>query len=1490
MNLENVADIYPLTPVQEGMLFHSITGDASSGTYVDQVAFTISGRFDQQRLSESVQRVFGRHDVLRTAFIWDGVDQPLQVVREAVDFSVTHDFWSEISANEQASAFEKLIRQEMVLGFELHEEPLVRVRTVGLTDTTWKLLLIFHHLILDGWSANLLIRELLSDYAGLENVDQNIFRFRDYVAWQGQQDQQSALDFWEQELAGFEHQNLIGSVASKKSNHGSSFSEAELVLTDGESQTLREFSRSQRVTLNSLFVAAWSVTVSRYSGGRQDVVFGRTVAGRPADLKESQTAIGNFINTLPLRTCLSPDQHVADWLKELQASQNRHADFEFSSLAKIQQRSELPPGESLFDSILVFENYPSQELEFQNVRVLDVEHFEHSNYPLALLVLPRQDAIELLMIFDGSRYPRSFVERMLRFLRFKLLEICESGSQRLQKLLSTIPDEDSKELRSIFTPAKEFQSKETVVSLFQQTSKLNAEEIAAVFDGQAITYRELDQRSNQVANLLLENGVTADSAVGLFVDRSHEMLIGMFGILKAGCYYVPMDSVYPRQHLEHVLADSKAAVVLTSHEKIGLLTELPELKTLFFEELVDSSPLSSLPNPQQTAYAIYTSGSTGQPKGVKISHQNLLESTLARTMFYTENPKSYLLLSSFAFDSSVAGIFWTLCTGGKLVLPVDEKDTVGLCELIQSENVSHLLCLPILYRLILESAEKDELISLKAAIVAGDAVSGQVLETHRQALQRSHGGWELYNEYGPTENSVWATVQRVDPEELEVSIGKPICNTGLAIVDDDLELLPWGAVGEIVLTGTGLSAGYIGETELTAKKFESGFDRFGESRRIYLTGDLGYIDEECRVWFCGRKDRQIKVRGYRVELGEIESVLSKVAGVVELVVAAQTASQNRAQIVCYFTGSLSEDRSSWVSQIGTRLADFMIPDAFVRMQSLPKLPNGKVDRNALKPISFQANLSENAEPRSEVEKLLSQIWQEVLGVPRVGCLDDFFALGGDSILSIQVVSRARRSGLVIQPGDVGLYPRLEDLALHISSNQETSGSISEPSDRSLISPVQQWFFDQEFFRPNHWNLPQLFELSSDYDFDQLNQALKIILDAHPIFNSRFALDGENWRCENLPEVHDQLIEQFVDEDQAGLLGLQRHLDINDGPLFKIGLLHNSVANDLLLFVAHHLIMDLVSWQILIDDLEFVYASIGAGQSSKLPQQPISYSQWVELNLAEATESAQIERDYWNSVSIEDLQSQSAGQDFGTEGDTRTLSRELGADLTAEWLGSSNQAFNTRPQELLLTALAQTLCDWRRVDRFVIELEHHGRQTSADQADLSRTIGWFTATFPFELEFEHSDSGPSMAIKRIKEKFRGVPSHGIHYNALCQLGQVTKIQPAVLFNYHGVRRNHSTSNLLTAIDGALSSARDPMNHRTHPIEINAWSTDRLQVIWRYNPQLHPRELIDELAIQLINNLEKIVEHCRSATMEFTPSDFVESGLSQSELDDFLEDLE
>ena len=1489
MNLENVADIYPLTPVQEGMLFHSIAGDASSGTYIDQVAFTISGKLDPQRLYESLQRVFGRYDVLRTAFIWDGVDQPLQVVREAVEYDAVHESWMEIAASEQASAFENLIRQEMAAGFELDEEPLIRVRTVALSETTWKLLLVFHHLILDGWSAHLLIRNLLSDYVGHEKADHDIFRFRDYVAWQGKQDQQLALDFWQQELAGFEKKNLIGSVDPRRPRSDSRFSECNLVISAEQSQTLREFSRSQRVTLNSLFVAGWSLTVSRYSGGTEDVVFGRTVAGRPAELHDAQSAIGNFINTLPFRTRLDPNQSVGSWLAELQASQNRHANYEFSSLAKIQQRSELPPGESLFDSILVFENYPAQDLEFNQVRVTNVEHFEHSNYALALLVVPRQDDIELLIVFDSDRYLSSFISRMLRFLRFKLLEICSSPSARLQELLSTIPDEAREELRSFFAPAQKIQSAETVVSLFQRAAASNAEEIAAVYGGESLTYRELDERSNQVASLLLENSVSENSSVGLCIERSFEMLIGIFGILKAGCYYVPLDTVYPREHFQYVLTDSNTAVVLTSTAKIDLLPELPDRETVCFEGLKDgsSSPFK-LPRPEQTAYVIYTSGSTGQPKGVRISHQNLVESTLARTRYYSENPQCFLLLSSFAFDSSVAGIFWTLCTGGKLVMPVDEKDTVALCDLIEKEKVSHLLCLPILYQLILESSEKDEMSSLVAAIVAGDTVTKEVLEAHRQALQRDSGSWALFNEYGPTENSVWATVHQVDPGEPDVPIGKPICNTGVAIVDQHLELLPLGAIGEIALSGTGLSAGYIGEDELTQKKFKTSFDRFGESERIYLTGDLGYIGEDQCIRFCGRKDRQVKVRGYRVELGEIESVLSAVPGVVELAVVVQTNRQNQSTIVCYFTGSLPEDRNSWVSSIRNRLATFMIPDAFVRLEEMPRLPNGKIDRNALEPVSFATSSLSKVEPRTEVEKTLAQIWQEVLGIPQVGVLDEFFALGGDSILSIQVVSRARRSGLVIQPGDIGLYPRLEDLARHVSTNQEPTATAIGFDDHSLISPVQKWFFDQEFTNVNHWNLPQLFELSPGYDFDHLNQALQIVVNEHPVFRTRFQFDGENWSRQNSSETSDYSIKQFADGTKADLFELQRQLDINSGPLFKLGLLRNSGSNDLLLFVAHHLIIDLVSWQILIDDLEFVYAALLAGRPADLPKQTISYSQWVELNLAAAKESSASECQYWNSISIGDAQV--IPNTFGTEGDARGLFRELGTELTDELLGSANQAFNTRPQELLLTALAQSMCEWRKAKRFVVELEHHGRHALNDQTDLSRVVGWFTATFPFELEFDGTDSNPSNVIKRIKEKFRAVPGQGIHYKALCHSGQVDQIQPVVLFNYHGSSRNQSARNLVSQIDGGLDGARDPANHRTHAIEINAWSTDRLQVSWRFNPELHPVELIDELSRQFISNLEKIVEYCRFASVEFTPSDFVESGLSQSELDDFLDDLE
>lgn len=1018
MRLKNVSDVYPLSPMQEGMLFHTVS-EPELGAYVDLAVVTISGTIDPQRFNDSVQRVFSKFDSLKTAFVWEGVDQPLQIVRDNVQFPFESRNWQTRSNEQQRRDLLTLIAEQKANGFELEQAPLVRVFLCQCSTTNWQFAIVFHHLILDGWSTHKLVDRLLADCQGeaVESRESKEFRFRDYIQWMINQDHESASKFWKQELAGFKKPNEIGppAVLSLDPPEEGKFHQNELRLGQHLSTSLREFSRQNRVTLNTLMQAAWSIIVGRYSGGATDVVFGTTVAGRPLNLDGVEEGIGSFINTIPFRTQLSNDISLNLWLSQIQTRQLDCRQWEFSSLVQIQQHSDVPAGTSLFESILVFENYPSTVREYGNLSITNIEHFEQSNYSLAFLVAPK-DEIELIVISKESRYPDSIVQLIPEHLKYLLEEFVRDPTQPLGQLLIALPPQQRQQLLSwccvdeILSP-----NQATVDELIRQAAKKTPGAVAVVFEDQQLTYQQLDEQSDVVAQMLIDHGVDLNQAVGICVERSMEMVIGIVGILKSGCCYLPLDVIYPIEHLEHVLEDSGVLFVLTSRLHKNSLPVSTNRKLLLLDEMESCKPprdLPSMSNPDRLAYIIFTSGSTGKPKGVMITHQNLSQSTLARTNYYQENPQSYLLLSSFAFDSSVAGIFWTLCTGGKLVLPKRnaEQDMFTLIALLQREKVSHILCLPALYQVLVETSQADQLSALRVVIVAGDKVSASVANAHFKYAPQV----QLYNEYGPTEGTVWATAHQIKSTGRSIiPIGKPIDSTGVVLLDSNDRPVPIGATGEICLTGHGLARGYLNNAELTNRKFAEGFDYFGSVIRMYRTGDVAYFQQDGSLVFCGRTDQQVKIRGYRIEPGEIESALASFDDVDDVAVVTHRESESSpSRILAFVSGeSATEDRQRWVMRLNQRLPEFMIPDLFMRLEKIPRLPNGKVDRTALpKPKRVPVELKQpNMAPSGDIQTQLAAIWREALGLDEVGIDENFFEVGGHSLNAMMIINRIEKT-------------------------------------------------------------------------------------------------------------------------------------------------------------------------------------------------------------------------------------------------------------------------------------------------------------------------------------------------------------------------------------------------------------------------------------------------------------------------------------------------
>ncbi len=897
MGDKNIEAIYRLSPLQEGVLFHTLES-TGSGIYFQQYSCEFNQPIDTSQLVNAWDRVVVRHPVLRTLFTWEQRNQPLQIVRHRVSVPWQHLDWSNQTETEQEIQWSSLLQRDRDRGFELTSAPLIRLALIQLDRHHYRLLWSFHHLLLDGWSVRLILDEVALLYrqllTGAEAPLPNACPYARFIGWLEKRDASNDRTYWTELLKGFSSPTQpprVGGQGTLSRGHGVESME----IDSANLKRLDNYARGERLTLNTLVVGAWALVLGRYCN-TDDVVFGATVSGRPPDLEGVETAAGLFINTLPTRVKIT-DDHPATWLQGIQRQQLKTREFELSALSEIQRCSELAPGTPLFQSILVFENFPPRSAAIAARAALGVSNevfVEYSNFPLAMLVVPG-DRLELILVYDRAHYDSRFSRRILEHLQSTLLNILEETTQPVSCLPIYSRDERHKLLVEWNGARADYPSALGIHQLIEQAVERSPHSIAVNYPQQQITYDELNRRANQLAHYIVKRGIKKGTLVPILLERSIEAVVAILGILKAGSAYVPLDPAYPSERLALLLSDlaqsesGRSSILITSTR---LMSEVSSgnYPALCIDGDWREIASAEEDNPQlgvddgQLVYVIFTSGTTGHPKGVLVPHASLVNSTLARQRYYSNPPERFLLLSSLATDSSVAGIFWTLVQGGTLVLPANraEQDILNLCDLIASEQVSHLLCVPSLYLLILDYSTEAQLKSLATAIVAGEACSGHLVEKHKARMPNT----PLFNEYGPTEATVWATACRLDdlPPGRRIPIGRPIQNTTIYLLDKHKQPSPIGLAGELCIGGAGVAQGYLDQSQKSNERFIPNPFRHTPDPLLYRTGDLARYRDDGTIEFLGRVDNQVKIRGYRVELEEVESVLAEHPAVREVAV------------------------------------------------------------------------------------------------------------------------------------------------------------------------------------------------------------------------------------------------------------------------------------------------------------------------------------------------------------------------------------------------------------------------------------------------------------------------------------------------------------------------------------------------------------------------------------------------------------------------------
>ena len=1489
-------------------------------------------------LQKSLQALIDRHETLRTCFPTID-DQPAQVIRDDCPIPLLEHNLKNLPEAERETAVDKLIEEEIQRPFDLTNGPVIRAALLRMADQDHILLITLHHIVTDGWSRGIIQRDLSALYNAqvlqqTPELPALPIQYVDFAHWQRQwltgEVLEDQLSYWRTHLAEVSTLRLPTDRPRPpvQTHSGASFT---FQLSKSLTQDLQALSRQSEVTLAMTLLAAFQALLGRYTG-QTDIAVGTPIANRTRP--DLENLVGFFVNSLVMLTDLSGDPTFRELLGRVHSvalGAYEHQDLPFEKLvAELQPERDFSRN-PLFQVVFAFQNVPRETAAFHGLTIRPMaNNITTTRMDLECFVWEINEELEVLLVFNTDLFDRDTIERFGTHFQKVLTEVVRDPDQAISDVQILTDTERKQILVEWNDTGLAYPRPPLIQQYIEQNAAQNPETVAVVDNVDQLTYQELNLQANQLAHYLRKLDVKANTTVGLLLERSIDMIIAILAVLKAGGAYLPLDPTHPQERLAFMLAETRTPVLLTRQKLAGLLSEYPA-NTVFIDcewEVIsreDRTAPQIAAEPENLAYVIFTSGSTGDPKGVPVSHQNLVHSTSARFHFYEECVDRFLLLSPFTFDSSMVGLFWTLCQGGTLVLSQHrvEQDIRQLAAIIAEYQISHLLTLPSLYALLLEQADATQLVSLRNVIVAGEECRGGLVDRHYTRLPQA----ALFNEYGPTEGTVWSTAYKI-PANFEgdrVPIGRPIPNMQNYIFDCHGHLAPVGVPGELCIGGIGVTSGYLNRPELTAEKFIEHSFTAELSIYLYRTGDLARYLSDGNIEFLGRIDHQVKIRGYRIELGEIEAALVQHPAVGQVVVDVQ-GSDNQPdskakRLVAYVepvngqTVSVGEFRRFLLD----RLPDYMVPAIFVMLDALPLTPNGKIDRRKLPEPDIDSGLGSGTAfvaPRTEVEEKLASIWSTVLGVKHVGIQDNFFELGGDSILSIQIIAKAAQQKIKLQPNHIFRYPSVAALAgvaeVGASKIETQQAAVTGPVQ---LTPIQHWFFEQQLAEPHHWNQSYLLELAADADLTLIERSLQQLFLHHDALRMRFRRTDAGWTQENDGPEHPMRIAHFnlsdlpVQERQEALTAtatkLQQNLDLASGGLAQAAIFELEPGQSArLLLVLHHLVVDGVSWQILLEDLETAYQQLRQRHAVQLPPKTSSYQKWAG-RLAAFAQSAEVKQDldFWlrnaphgPSPLLPDFSDDTTEN---TAGSVATVSVALTPEETEDLIRQVPATYKTQINDALLTALLLAFSEQAGTTGLFFDLEGHGREALFEEVDLSRTVGWFTSVFPLWLTLP-GDADVGEALISVKEQLRQVPRKGLGYGVLRYLShdravreELTRRPRAeITYNYMG-QFDHKLCgySLFQTAPESAGTERAPHNGRRYLLDINSLvEHNQLNTKWIYSKNYFRPETIENLAHGFIRYLRAVIEHCTMPkTYGYTPSDFPGANLNQKALDDLLDEF-
>ncbi|HVX11408.1 MAG TPA: amino acid adenylation domain-containing protein [Pirellulales bacterium] len=1508
----------PLASSQEQLWF--LEQLESEPRYNLTATVLVRGKLDVGALERSLAAIVARHEALRTTFLaQDG--QPRQVVapREV--------------ANPKAILSDAKVNLEANSAFDLSVGPLLRVFLERISADEQRLTIVAHHLICDGWSLAIFLREVAALYAAeverrtcsLEDV---VWQHADFAAWQqsclATPQVARELDYWKDRLKGVQPLELVTDrqrSARAEFRAGSVAWKIDQSLADA----LRALGRQNGATLYMVLLAAFQTLLARYS--RQlDVCVGSPVSYRPR--RELEGTIGYFVNTLAMRTDLSGEptfrellQRVRETVLDALANGDAPLPAVVDVVAPRREAGRTP----LFNVMFVFENLPWQAVDAAGISLgeIEIDHSRIGSYDLGCVVEEQAGLLKAALVYNADLFDATTLEPMAAALQSLLTQIVDNADRSVMCLPVIVEREGSAaaelEGRNGGNGAGNLSQAAIPLGFLSAASQPQA--VAIVNGRTTITYRELDERANQLAHYLQGLGVGPEVPVAILLDRSVEMVVAMLAVLKAGGAYVPFDPHEATGRLQAMLTDTRPRAIITCSQFVERLPQHTAEEVVLDREAgaVTQYPLTPphhAATPETLAYIIYTSGSSGNPKGVEVTRAALDNMTRTMAEQYDLSPSDRVLqIISPAFDVAGEEIFPTLLRGAALVLGPPSGELTGrdILDVCRRERVSVAHLPPQIWQQCLrewEPADERLFEHLRVQVMGGEAPAADTLD---RWLRMARGRVRILQEFGLTETSVTNLVYELPadlqawPARRRLPIGRPIGGSTVFVLDEHQQPVPVGAPGELYIGGPGLARGYHGLPDATRERFVSVSTTEGASPiRLCRTGDLARRLPDGNIEFLGRIDKQVKLRGLRIEPGEIERVLTQHPTIGEAAVLVREDMPGVKRLVAYLVpanGHVAE-RGELRAWLRNRLPESMVPSVFMPINSLPLNHSHKLDRDALPAPPLETAGRSYVAPANENERILAEIWQDALKVERVGTQDNFFELGGDSILTIQVVARAREAGLHFAPRQLFEHQTIAELAAVEGSAAETTAEQGPVEGDVPLTPIQHWFLSDGVIDAHHFNQTVLLRVDGELDPSRLPQVLERLVDQHDALRLRFARGADGWRQWHgaadgaWPLDHFDLSSLPENERAAAVTAeasrLQATLDLERGPLARAAWFDLGSAGTRLLLVVHHLVVDAVSWKILLDDLTAVWRQLQDDRPPALPAKSTSFKHWAE-RLASYAQSAELEQEvaYWRALAdlpVATLPRDAADIDANLQGDVEIVSRTWDPVRTAELLNEANSAYRTQTNEVLLAALQQALDEWSG-GSVLIDVEGHGRTDLFGDVDLSRSVGWFTLWHPHRSPTIGLAAGS--LLRQTKEALRGVPNRGIGFGVLRYLSPRPEVRasmaalprPEVSFNYLGRMDDYVASGSLVAADEAVGPTRSPRARRSHLLEVNAFLLDgRLRIDWSYGRHIHRRQTIEQLAESFFDRLAGLVAHCLSPEAGgFTPSDFPLARLNEGDLD-------